>query len=102
MSETSSRPTYETWQQPRPRGWSEIRISEVAALFERWWPEPTVPGRWVVLVAAGVGFLAAVLLPGAAAPGVGLTVCGVAAAASVAVMAWRRGRAEGRGNAGGS
>lgn len=73
-----------------------ILPSSIAALAARWWPAPATPPAGALGAAAAVGLLAAASLPQAPLPGVGITLCAVAAAVPVSLVAVRHGREEGR------
>lgn len=60
--------------------------------FATWWPEPGPPRSWVPASAAGVGLLAALLIPAAPRPGIDLVICGLAAALPVGALAYLHGR----------
>jgi hypothetical protein len=66
-------------------------LGEVRSTLAQWWPEPGPAPRWIAGAAAGVGLLAALVLPGAPRAGVNLVLCGLAIVLSVSVLVYRLG-----------
>ncbi len=96
MSQTPGAPAANQWPETSALGETYHPLPELEPLFSTWWPEPGPAQRWTVVVAGGVGLLAALVIPGAPRPGINLLICALATMVPVTVLAYQRGDRLGR------